>query len=418
VNPLWKRYPGTECPTPFIRGPSEGISCEPHIMETLSDVRKPPLIFVPGLLGSCLFKKGSGEPIWPALEWWDKGHFKPTSFREITSVEEKETSRNEPLFPLIYSEMLRHFEEIGYVIGQDLWIFPYDWTQSNRISGQKLQQFVQNMLSTHPQWQQVDIVSHSMGGLVTRAAGKLYSMPIRRAVYIASPHFGAPKAFFILHRKMRFSVFGSFFRNIMGDLAWRWYLHRLGFTGNLNLEKEIKNMACQVDSVFELLPDRFYFEQNHVVVVRRRFAGDLLISGLEATYYDGQSQFPSSQCKDRVKRAMAFKEELGSALPGHENFVIYSDCEKTEDQVVYPERVWWFMGRYRDSGQGGDSVVPTSSAALNNPSAAMRVQGMHYGIPNSMETALLIKEFLEKPQLPAVRVPQLTPEVSSRSSSP
>jgi len=364
-------------------------------MKELSDV-KAPMIFVPGLLGSCLFKKG-GEPLWPSLGWWDKGHFKPTSLREITSVGERETSQNEPLFPLVYSEMLRHFEDMGYVIGRNFWMFPYDWTQSSRISGRKLEQFIRETLSTHPRWQQVDIVTHSMGGLVTRAAAKLYSAPIRRTVYIASPHCGSPKAFFLVHRKMRFSVFGGFFGNLIGDLVWRWYLHRLAPIGSINLEKEIKGMACQLDSVFELLPDRFYFERNHAVVIRRRPGRDFPVGGLEATYYTGPARLPSSLCQDRARRAMAFKEELGGTLPGNENLVIYSDCEKTDDQVVYPGRVWWLLGWYRDSGQRGDSIVPVNSATLNNPAAASRVWGTHIGVPNSEEATTLIREFLDKP---------------------
>ena len=366
-------------------------------MEPLGNVNKAPMIFVPGILGSVLFKKGSGEQIWPALGWWDKGHFKPTSFTAITSADEKETSQNEPLFPLVYDEMLHHFEDIGYVIGQNFWIFPYDWTQSNRRSGRKLEQYIRNMLSAHPQWHQVDVVTHSMGGLVTRAAAKLYSAPIRRTVYIAAPHFGAPKAFFFLHPRMKISVFGSFFRNLIGELAWRWYLHRLGYTGNLNLEKEIKSMARQLDSVFELLPDRFYFERNHPVVIRRGLRGHFPVSDLESTYYSGQTRFPSAECRDRVRQAMAFKEELGATLPRQENLVIYSGCERTDDQIVYPGGVWWRFERYRDSGQKGDGVVPVSSATLDDPAAARRVEGTHDGVPNNPETARLVKEFLDRP---------------------
>jgi pimeloyl-ACP methyl ester carboxylesterase len=366
-------------------------------MESLNKVKKAPLIFVPGIMGSNLFKKGGSEPIWPAAGWGDKGHFKPTSLRDLTSITDKETSQNEPLFPVVYSELLRYFENMGYILGQDFWIFPYDWTQSNRKSGRRLEQFIQDILSTHPQWHQVDVVSHSMGGLVTRAAARLYSAPIRRTVYITSPHFGSPKVFFILHPKIKFAVFGNFFRSVIGELAWRWYLHRLAFTENINLEEEIKSLACQLDSIFELLPDRFYFEQNHLVTIRKGITGDFSVSGLEATYYSGQCKFPSSECQDRVKEAMAFKEELGATLPGQENLVIYSDSEKTIDQIIYPGRVWWRFGRYKDSGQKGDSVVPVSSAALNNPTAARRVQGTHQGVPNSLETSLLVKDFLDKP---------------------
>ena len=366
-------------------------------MEPLNKVKKAPLIFVPGIMGSRLFKKGSSEPIWPAMGWWDKGHFKPTSLGALTSITDKETSQNEPLFPLVYSELLRYFENMGYILGQDFWVFPYDWTQSNRRSGRRLEQFIQDILSAHPQWHQVDVVSHSMGGLVTRAAAKLYSAPIRRTVYITSPHFGSPKVFFILHQKIKFSVFGDFFRSVIGELAWRWYLHRLAYTENINLEEEIKGLACQLDSVFELLPDRFYFEQNHLVVIRKALAGDFPLSDLESTYYSGQSKFPSSECQDRAKEAMAFKEELGATLPGQENLVIYSDSEKTIDQIIYPERIWWRFGRYKDSGQKGDLLVPVNSATLNNPAAARRVQGTHIGVPNSLETSLLVKEFLDKP---------------------
>jgi pimeloyl-ACP methyl ester carboxylesterase len=366
-------------------------------MEPLDKVKKAPLIFVPGILGSRLFKKGSSEAIWPTMGWGDKGRFRPTSLRALTSVTDKETSQNEPLFPLVYSEVLRHFENMGYILGQDFWVFPYDWTQSNRESGRRLAQFVQDILSTHPQWSQVDVVNHSMGGIVTRAAAKLHSAPIRRTVYIASPHFGSPKVFFILHPKMKFSVFGNFFRDLIGDLAWRWYLHRSGDRENTSLEKQVKNVACQLDSIFELLPDRFYFERNHLVVVKEASKGDCPICGLESTYFSGHCKFPSSELQNRAKDAMAFKEELGAALPGQENLVIYSDSEETVDQITCPAWIQWRFGRYKDGGQRGDSIVPVSSATLNNPTAASRVQGTHNGIPNSLETSLLIKEFLDKP---------------------
>ena len=368
-------------------------------MEPLNKVKKAPLIFVPGIMGSRLFKKGSSEPIWPAMGWWDKGHFKPKSLRDLTSITDKETSQNEPLFPLVYSELLRYLENMGYILGQNFWVFPYDWTQSNRKSGRRLEQFIQDILSTHPQWRQVDVVNHSMGGLVTRAAARLYSAPIRRTVYIASPHFGSPKVFFILHPKIGFFVFGNFFRSVIGDLAWRWYLHRSADTENTNLEKEIKRLACQLDSVFELLPDRFYFEQNHLVAIRKGITGDFPVSDLESTYYSGQCKFPSFECQDRIKEAMAFKEELGATLPGQENLVIYSDSEETIDQIVHLGRIRWRFGQcwYKDSGQKGDSLVPVNSATLHNPTAARKVQGTHNGVPNSLETALLVKEFLDKP---------------------
>jgi hypothetical protein len=196
---------------------------------------------------------------------------------------------------------------------------------------------------------------------------------------------------------MKFHVFGNFFRNLIGDLAWRWYLHRLGDTENTTLENQIKRLACQLDSVFELLPDRFYFEHHNLVIVKEASTGDCPICGLGSTYFSGPCRFPSSELQDRVKQAMAFKEELGATLPGRENLVIYSDSEETVDRITCPARLQWRFGRYKDGGQRGDSIVPVNSATLNNPTAARRVQGTHTSVPNSLETSLLVKEFLGKP---------------------
>jgi hypothetical protein len=348
-------------------------------------------------MGSRLFKKGSGEPIWPPVGWWDKGHFKPKSLRELTSITDTETSQNEPLFPLVYSELLRYLENMGYILGENFWVFAYDWTQSNRISGRNLGQFIQNIITANPQWQQVDVINHSMGGIVTRAAARLYSAPIRRTVYITSPHFGSPKAFFILHPRIEFSVFGGFFKSVIGELAWKWYLHQLANLENDSMEKEIKALARQLDSVFELLPDRFYLEHNHPLVMKRTMKGEFPVNSLDATYYGDQCRFSSTEIKKRIKEAMIFKEDLGNTLPGLENLVIYSDSEETFDHITLLEQIGWHFGQYKDSGQKGDSLVPVNSATLNNPTGAKKVTGTHNGVPNSQETSLLIKAFLDEP---------------------
>jgi len=370
-------------------------------LETLMTCRtvsskQPPLVFVPGIMGSRLFKKGSSEPIWPPVGWWDKGHFKPKSMRELTLTDDIEVCRNEPLFPLVYSELLRYLENMGYILGENFWVFAYDWTQSNRYSGKKLAGFIDNILARNPRWKEVDVINHSMGGLVTRAAAVLSSAPIRRTVYITSPHYGAPKAYFILHPKIEFSVFGDFFKSVIGDLAWKWYAHRLVAAENVNMEKEIKDLARKLDSVYELLPDRFYLDHDHPLVIKKTLKGeDNPLLGMESTYYSDQSSLTSPEIQERFRLAMQFKEDLGPDLPGKENLVIYSDTEETHDHIIYLEKVGWHFGRYSDSGQRGDTLVPVDSATLNKPSAALKVHGTHNGVPNNLETSRLIKEFLE-----------------------
>jgi len=100
----------------------------------------------------------------------------------------------------------------------------------------------------------------------------------------------------------------------------------------------------------------------------------------------------------KIKAAMQFKEELGAALPGRENLVIYSDSEITPDRVYFRETMSKSFSKSFDSGQKGDSLVPVLSASLNYCPEARRVAGTHIGIPNSQETNAVIRDFLFAPQ--------------------
>jgi pimeloyl-ACP methyl ester carboxylesterase len=373
----------------------DAASSPPVILRPPEHPPDTPLVFVPGLLGSRLFKKGSSEPIWPPLGWWEQGHFKPKSLRDLTEVPEKEVSQNDPLFPMVYSELLRYLENMGYISGQNFWIFAYDWTRSNRRSGRRLAEFINALLAAHPQWRSVDIINHSMGGLVTRAAVRLFNAPVRRTVYIASPHFGAPKAYFAIHPKIDFAIFQHFFGTMLGDLAWRWYLHRYGNT--VSLEKEINWLARQMDSVYELLPDRFYLDAQHPLVVRKNLSQESPVVGVEETYFKNRFRFFSPDMLVRIKDAMQFKDDLETALPGKENLVIYSDSEITPDRVFFREGMNKSFSKNFDSGQKGDNMVPVFSASMNNHPESRRVKGTHIGVPNSLETSALIRDFLFAP---------------------
>lgn len=57
------------------------------------------------------------------------------------------------------------FEEVGYGADQ-LHAFEYDWAQSNKTSAEELSAFVDDVLNETGA-QKVDIVNHSMGGLVS-----------------------------------------------------------------------------------------------------------------------------------------------------------------------------------------------------------------------------------------------------------
>ncbi|MGA9171061.1 MAG: hypothetical protein WBZ20_13050, partial [Nitrososphaeraceae archaeon] len=167
-----------------------------------------PLILVPGILESSLAIKKDPEffGIWPLTPSWvplddflddllfDLGN----NIRE-KSMDEKVSVVTTGLLPGAYDAIISAIiKEWGYKIGSNFWTFPYDWRQSNDISGQMLAEFIKDKIQDNNNWDSVDIICHSMGGFVTRAAAIKHGAHehIKRTAYIASPHFGTPLSYF------------------------------------------------------------------------------------------------------------------------------------------------------------------------------------------------------------------------------
>ncbi|RMF27358.1 MAG: hypothetical protein D6759_17850, partial [Chloroflexi bacterium] len=111
----------------------------------------------------------------------------------------------------IYDPLLTTLAKMGYVRGQTLYAVGYDWRNSNRVSADLLDEKIGEQLSRVAELPyvnhdgKVDLVVHSMGGLVSRAyiqgygvdnengdAPIAYDGDVRKVVFIASPHRGFP----------------------------------------------------------------------------------------------------------------------------------------------------------------------------------------------------------------------------------
>ena len=76
-----------------------------------------------------------------------------------------------------------------------LFAFPYDWRLDNRETAKKLGQKIDKVLSTCG-CSKVDIVAHSMGGLVTRYyIQNINANSIDQLIFMGTPQLGAPKAY-------------------------------------------------------------------------------------------------------------------------------------------------------------------------------------------------------------------------------
>ncbi len=93
----------------------------------------------------------------------------------------------------------------------ELFPFPYDWRRDNAETARRLADYVRLILSVHSDADQVDIVAHSMGGLVARRFQLEEPGRVGNFISICSPFLGATKAI----GTMRTGDLGEFALNLL-----------------------------------------------------------------------------------------------------------------------------------------------------------------------------------------------------------
>jgi pimeloyl-ACP methyl ester carboxylesterase len=120
---------------------------------------------------------------------------------------------------------------LGYIEGRNLFIFHYDWRLSNFETAQSFQAFIE----TTPQLRggKLDIVAHSMGGILTRIYLQQYggAAKVRKVIYLGTPFLGAMSALATLSN------------------GWGTFANRLA--GGLD---NIRNVILSLPAFYELFP--------------------------------------------------------------------------------------------------------------------------------------------------------------------
>src|SRR3989338_885496 len=127
----------------------------------------------------------------------------------------------------------------GYQEGVDLFVFPYDWRRGVAFANTKLADrvaFVKSQTGSD----KVDIVAHSMGGLVVEYYLSQHPTDhsIAKLILIGTPYLGAPKALKAL---------------LWGDT--------FNFSFLLNQQK-MKKLVTNMPSIYDLLPSRAYYSEQ------------------------------------------------------------------------------------------------------------------------------------------------------------
>ena len=84
-------------------------------------------------------------------------------------------------------------DEVDYTLNQNFFVFPYDWRKDIATTKDLLDQKIQE-IKTQTGAQKVDIVAHSMGGLVARnyIADAAEAQNVRKLFTLGTPHLGSP----------------------------------------------------------------------------------------------------------------------------------------------------------------------------------------------------------------------------------
>ncbi|MCI5075019.1 hypothetical protein [Oricola sp.] len=373
---------------------------------------KRPLIFVPGIMGSTLSHAdirtvGNTKRIYTGGELWPPAHHGLNSGDTMQhAIKHIGVPQKVPtgLIPNVYTKLIDFLvDEMGYKLDETLFIFPYDWTKSNNDSGRKFAGYVNHVIAKSPQWQQlgVDVICHSMGGLVTRAAAGLYKAPIHRTVYLASPHYGASLAYFWLHPEIALKYVDSKFFSFAAEIILSLFSPLKG--DEASVSKAVKALIGDLPSVYELMPDAYWFHAQHLnryVVEDRTLNGSGVLQSWSLTYLKNQdlrdvAKFPTPQARLLAKKAMLFKQALGPQLPGNINLVLYSADHATDEKIKVEdyESGDILTNDWNDpQSTAGDGTVPKLSAT--GPGFAVRVPGTHNGLPNARATHYWIRRFL------------------------
>src|SRR3989344_506851 len=257
VNGFWQESVGYE-PALRLEGPD-------------APANKEPVIIVPGILGSRLNRVSDDEEVW--IDELSMALSKTDDFlddlklnssgEEIIDVYPKEII--DVAFGLTqYGNLIQKFKDDGYQLGIDLFLFPYDWRLDVELSSLELDSVIDEAVVNSPTGK-VNIIAHSMGGLVV----KDYLMRegdsnVNKLIFAGTPHLGAPKAFNALNFGDDFGI----------DL--------LIFGLDKNKAKDI---AQNMPAVYELLPSREYVSRAG------SYVSDARTGNTQKLTYDQTNQF-------------------------------------------------------------------------------------------------------------------------------
>jgi pimeloyl-ACP methyl ester carboxylesterase len=303
----------------LAKGTKNGI--EKYLL--LTPKPPPPLIFVPGTMGSELYRRSDHQKYWiSAFSGSLLGYNKYMTLDSSSSYylgddafSAKDALRTVNIagqtLTTIYDPLIENLKQYGgykeYELYPSLWalpppseggcdrsqintfdasknptlfIFPYDYRKDNAVSAEKLATFVKCVQEFYPNTP-INLLGHSQGGLVSRRYIIDYPTDhgIGKLITIATPYLGAPEAVYKMETGGRWvgDGWGEFIKKPFNDTT--------RFTVAAITPSQLKFLAKHFKSVHQLLPSRAYYEINSGISGLTEI-GDVDGNGVSDEFYD------------------------------------------------------------------------------------------------------------------------------------
>lgn len=233
---------------------------------------KIPVILIPGIGGSELkvnntylwsFPDGhggtynhtypAGEKVWvnedEAKALGNDDYFDILRMRSDGQTPEADLGLTGNLYAGAYQGTIDFLVSAGYTLNKDLFVFPYDWRKDISSTAPLLDQKIES-IKTQTGSQKVDIVAHSMGGLVARnyIADPTKAGKVRKLITLGTPHLGAVDTLNKLFYGGCLTKPG-----VLTDLS------KFNICFGLS-QSEVKDVLQNMISSYELTPSQKYYE--------------------------------------------------------------------------------------------------------------------------------------------------------------
>jgi pimeloyl-ACP methyl ester carboxylesterase len=275
----------------------------------------------------------------------------------------------------IYSGLLNELKAEGYVEGKDLFLFPYDWRADIGASAAALGRQVDQVLARTGA-RQVVLIGHSMGGLVARdyvVSGG--AAKVKATIALATPWLGTPMAYRAL------------------EYGWDMGLKLPGTKWSALGPKDVKLLAQNYPSVYELAPARQYFDWYP--------DGYLTRFGQNLSFDQAVSLGLGPHNPALAQRVPAlYSQLLDGSNHGVQQYIVAGTGSQTLAGIT-ERKDWLGMTHKAERYTDGDEIVPLASADLGysrDQAAASRYIGKLAGVAYAAQPHT---QFTQSPEVQA-----------------